>query len=63
MNVMALNSLISDFDLWGPFWRENGRGQHAGALVSGDSKPDQKVRSRWDPFGSLVISKLCYKTF
>ena len=23
--------LVSDFDFWGPFWRENGRGRHAGA--------------------------------
>ena len=30
--------LISELNFWGPFWQENGRDRHAGALGSVASK-------------------------
>ena len=39
--------LISDFNFWGPFQRENGSGRHAGAQRSGASKPNQKKLAFW----------------
>ena len=59
INVTALSF---HFDFWGPFWWENGLGRHVGAYRIGASKPDQKVGTRWGPFGSLVISTPCSKT-
>ena len=35
------------------FWRENGRGRHAGAKGSGASRPDQNVDSRGGVFGKM----------
>ena len=56
-------TLIQKVRFLDPFWRENGRGRHTGALGSEASKLAQKVRPRWGPFGPPVISKSCSKSF
>ena len=40
-----------------PFWAENGRGHHGGAIWFLGYKPNQKVGSLGIPFGSTIISK------
>ena len=50
-------ALYFRFQFLGLFWRENGRGRHAGAQGSGASRPDQKVSPRWGPFGSFFLSQ------
>ena len=42
------------------FWRENGRGRHAGARGSRASRPDQKVAQSGGTFGSTVILEKCF---
>ena len=44
------------------FWRDNGRGRHAGAKGSGASRPKQKVGPLGGTFGSIVISKTVFET-
>ena len=46
-----------------PFWAENGRGHHGGAIWFLGNKPNQKVGSLGIPFGSTIISKLCFPKF
>ena len=41
------------------FWRENGRGHHAGAKGSGASKPDQKFGPPDGTSGSTFITDKC----
>ena len=43
------------------FWRENGRGRHAGAKGSRGSRPDQKVGSSGGIFWSTVISEKSFR--
>ena len=45
------------------FWRENGRGRHAGAKGSRASRPDQKVGSLGGTFGSTVISEKSFRKY
>ena len=45
------------------FWRENGRGRHAGAKRFRASRPDQKVVPSGGTFGSTVISEKRFRKF
>ena len=45
------------------FWRENGRGRHSGAKVSGASRPNQKVGPMGGPFGPTINSKTYFQKF
>ena len=46
-----------------PFWAENRRGHHGGAIWFLGYKPNQKVGSMGIPFGSTIISKSCFPKF